>query len=26
MTDRFAEQEFERLTGHVPAWKRGRSP
>jgi dGTPase len=25
MTDRFAEQEFERLTGHVPAWKRART-
>jgi len=24
MTDRFAEQEFERLTGHLPAWKRAR--
>ncbi|MSR62018.1 MAG: deoxyguanosinetriphosphate triphosphohydrolase [Planctomycetes bacterium] len=24
MTDRFAEQEFERLTGHAPAWKRAR--
>jgi len=24
MTDRFAEQEFERLTGHQPAWKRAR--
>jgi dGTPase len=25
MTDRFAEQEFERLTGRLPAWKRARS-
>ncbi len=25
MTDRFAEQEFERLTGRSPAWKRGRA-
>ena len=25
MTDRFAEQEFERLTGHPPAWKRARA-
>jgi dGTPase len=25
MTDRFAEQEFERLTGHAPAWKRARA-
>jgi len=24
MTDRFAEQEYERLTGHAPAWKRAR--
>ncbi|MEQ1893853.1 MAG: hypothetical protein ABL998_15035, partial [Planctomycetota bacterium] len=24
MTDRFAEQEFERLTGHAPAWKTAR--
>ncbi len=24
MTDRFAEQEFERLTGNPPAWKRAR--
>ncbi len=24
MTDRFAEQEFERLTGRTPAWKRAR--
>jgi dGTP triphosphohydrolase len=21
MTDRFAEQEFERLTGRIPRWK-----
>ena len=25
MTDRFAEQEFERLTGHLPAWKQARA-
>jgi len=25
MTDRFAEQEFERLTGRLPAWKRARA-
>ena len=25
MTDRFAEQEFERLTGHAPAWRAART-
>jgi dGTPase len=25
MTDRFAEQEFERLTGRRPAWKGARA-
>jgi dGTPase len=25
MTDRFAEQEFERLTGRTPAWKAARA-